>query len=739
VSYSNKILPAAFALAGFAFCHPALSDTVPAAAGLTVSVNSTANSYSLQSANPAWSFSGTVDGSMTHVSRESGRDPIGAYSETSFQWDDGHPFVGTIRVYTGQSVALFSIKSTDVLAGPTPDFPSFNTIPSNLKTLSFRDSNFSPHEFSLAQTSTPWILFDGSADTAVLSPASDFIVSQMHGGLDTTIGSGIQPTIASLPVGFTHLTLLTVGVGIETTIHHWGDALTALSGKPEPSDDSDLMLKYLGYWTDNGAVYYYNYDFNKGYTGTLLAVKDEFKSENIPLKYFQLDSWWYQKTRTSPNGRVGGPKNAKLPDGNWNAYGGTLDYSASPALFPQGLKKFDDDLGVPIAVHGRWIDPTSPYHAQYQISGIAPIDPRYWDDRAKYLADSGVFCYEQDWLIDLYQYSPEMATDLTVGNAFTDNMARAAKANGETLQYCMATPRFFLQGSRYDNLTTIRTSDDYFVRERWNNFFYTSIFANALHIRPWTDVLMSAELGNIAIATLSSGPVGIGDKMGTESIPNIMKSIRGDGAIIKPDAPLLPTDSSILNDDVNAHLPLVASTYTDNGQKTVYVFAFTRTGDSSAVSFTPSSLGLSGKVYVTALSGASKEQDSSDPFADTLDADGWALYSVAPVGKSGIAFLGDANKFVGTGRQRITSIVDKPSGLTVQVVLSLEESSTTLAGYSETAPKVSVSAGTAGPVDFNAQSGYFTVTITKPASLLLLPLGADALTRLTAVFTLGRR
>jgi len=701
-----------------------------------VALDASTGGYTVSVDKPSWTFAGSVGSALSNVQTTRGQDTVGKYSETSFQWSDTHPYIGSIRYYPDRASFVFSITSSDALTGPTPDFPSFSSFPARLLHLSYSDGAFSPHTFSLTKTSTPWFLFDDQGNTFGLSPASDFIVSQMHGDGTDAIASGLQPQVAALPAGFTHRVVLTVGQGIESTIHQWGGVLTALSSKPEPNDQDDPMLKYFGYWTDNGATYYYNYDLDKGYMGTLLAVQDEYKKDNIPLHYLQLDSWWYQKTRMSPEGKMGGPKNAKLPEGTWNAYGGTLDYSASPDLFPQGLKSFQQQVDLPIAVHGRWIDATSPYHAQYKISGVAPVDPKYWDGRAKYLADSGVICYEQDWLSAIYPNSPEMASNIDTGAAFTDNMARATKANHETMQYCMATPRFFLQGSKYDNLTTIRTSDDRFDRSKWNHFIYTSVLADSLNIRPWVDTFMSSELGNIIIATLSTGPVGVGDQIGLESVPNIMKVIRPDGVIVKPDVPLLPTDASIENDAAKVHLPLVASTYTNNGVRTAYVFVCTRTGDSSDVNFTPSSLGLTGQVYVTNLAGTAKKQDASAPFTDTLDTTGWNYYSVAPIGRSGIAFLGDAGKFVGTGRTRITSIIDAPNQLTAQVAfLESRESSFTLQGYSDKAPTVKATGGFAGPVQFDPATGHFTATITglvinRPAAASL-----DTVTPITVVFS----
>jgi hypothetical protein len=84
---------------------------------------------------------------------------------------------------------------------------------------------------------------------------------------------------------------------------------------------------------------------------------------------------------------------------------------------------------------------------------------------------------------------------------------------------------------------------------------------------------------------------------------------------------------------------------------------------------------------------------------------------VSPVGKSGIAFLGDRDKFVGTGRQRIPSLKDSPGKLTVNVVFAEGETAVTLHGYAELAPKVSVEPGRAGAVQFDAATKHFSVEV----------------------------
>ena len=91
-------------------------------------------------------------------------------------------------------------------------------------------------------------------------------------------------------------------------------------------------------------------------------------------------------------------KSAKYPPASWNCYGGLLDYTASPDLFPSGLLAWQRSLGLPLIVHARWVDVDSPYRDRYRITGLAATDPKYWDDRADYLKSQGVVTYVQDWL-----------------------------------------------------------------------------------------------------------------------------------------------------------------------------------------------------------------------------------------------------------------------------------------------------------------------------------------------------
>ena len=92
-------------------------------------------------------------------------------------------------------------------------------------------------------------------------------------GPNGELSSGISPDIATLPPGFEHRTLLVVEKGINRAFETWGQALTALGGKTRPANDADVSLNKIGYWTDNGAAYYYHMADSMTYEQTLGAVK----------------------------------------------------------------------------------------------------------------------------------------------------------------------------------------------------------------------------------------------------------------------------------------------------------------------------------------------------------------------------------------------------------------------------------------------------------------------------------
>ena len=199
---------------------------------------------------------------------------------------------------------------------------------------------------------------------------------------------------------------------------------------------------------------------------------------------------------------------------------------------------------------------------------------------------------------------------------------------------------------------------------------------------------------------------GASDAIGTANVRNLQRVARADGVIVKPDAPLVPTDSTYINEAANGAVPMVAYTYSD---RAVYVIALKRANATTAT-FTPAETGMSGRVYAYDWrSRSGSVVDASAPMRLDLSQD-WVHLVLAPIGGSGIAIVGDTGKFAPRGRARIASIVDRENAVSVEVTFAEGEKSVTLTGYSRVAPIAS-----AGSVSWNGATGQFELVVTPAA------------------------
>jgi hypothetical protein len=705
-------------------------------AGLSLTTDASTGSFQITATDPKWSVGGTTGKPWSDIKNDQGDDKIGHYSATHFQWNDGGKRTGTIRLYAKQNLVLFQERFEDAVTGSPSAFPVLSKLPANLMAFRYGESDhLRPETFHLKdkadeQYGGPVALFDERANTMIVSPASSFMIAMISGDLQTGIASGLNRTLTGVPAGYEHQTLLAIGKGINKTWTIWGNGLTALYAKQCPANDADTGLKYLGFWTDNGSHYYYNFDLDKGYAGTLFAVRDYFQQHQIPVHYMQLDSWWYPKTFDSVQKKEANKARAKdprLPAGSWNRYGGLLEFSGAKELFPDGLGAFQKQLAMPLVLHNRWIDPTSEYHNSYKISGIAAVDPKWWDKICSDIAGWGAMTYEQDWNNWIYLKSPELSNTTWAGEAYMDGMANACHANNLTMQYCMVMPRFLMQGgAKYKNLTTVRVSGDRLDRGKWHEFLYGSAMAGALGVWPWTDNYRSTETANILISTLSAGMVGISDKVGEEDTENIFRAVRADGVIVKPDVPLVPVDASYIAEahadgdggkDV-APMAVVCETHSGtDAQSADYVFAFTREAKNpqdTPWSVDPAALTVTGPAAAYDFTAATAQKiDQQHPLAGKLSkSHDWTYQVVVPIQASGIALIGDIGKFVTRGRQRIASVVDDGQKLTTVLSLAKGESSITLAAYAPWALAAEVEGGAVSSAKYDVERKIETISIT---------------------------
>ena len=240
---------------------------------------------------------------------------------------------------------------------------------------------------------------------------------------------GLQCGISSVPYGFAHGTALVAG--LLGTHELLGDLMRQRYNRPTASTDVDASLSHLGYWTDNGAAYYYRKEANKIYADTLCDVKSDAERRGPPYRYFQLDSFWYLKGSSLNNSNC------------TSAESGLVEWKACVDDFPEGITEFQHLLGLPIVPHShsRWFAPGCVYRDLMPFivdqSGSIPANPynffNYFLSNAK--ENWNLAVCEQDWVGKIYETSTSLQTTLKAEQEYFQEMGQAAEASGVSVAY----------------------------------------------------------------------------------------------------------------------------------------------------------------------------------------------------------------------------------------------------------------------------------------------------------------
>jgi hypothetical protein len=235
---------------------------------------------------------------------------------------------------------------------------------------------------------------------------------------------------------------------------------------------------------------------------------------------------------------------------------------------------------------------------------------------------------------------------------------------------------------------------------------------------------------NIILALLFAGPLGVGYALDNIQFDKLLKAVRPDGVIVKPNVTIVPMDKSYQADLQGGTPPMLAYAQTFHNIGPVsYIFAYSRDpANPATISINPSQLGIAGPMYVYDvlrnmghLSGLPERvRGRSEPFTTTVDFNG-SYYVAVPIGPSGIAFLGDKDKWVSLGKKRIKNVTDN-GVLTVDVEFAAGEQSVTLQGYSVVNPAI-LASDTAASLTYDPAARLFEIVV---------PAGTDS----TASFTL---
>ncbi|XP_048245143.1 uncharacterized protein LOC124119103 isoform X1 [Haliotis rufescens] len=433
-------------------------------------------------------------------------------------------------------------------------------------------------DYNQGITDGPLAIFDKNqtATTFVISPASKFMIASMwHKSVLNVQGAahwGLLGSVDDVPQDFEMMTIAYCGgQGINKALEDWGTFLQHYYGRDDRYVKSDLTVNYIGYWTDNGAYYYYNTVPGKNYEDTMLDIVSYFPQTGIPFKYIQYDSWWYFKG---------------LGDG-------VKTWVGRPDVFPHGMQWVYNKTGLPVSAHNKFWSGDTTYAKQnggkynFIIEGsrAVPDDQTFWDDLLKSGREWGLITYEQDWLNHEFVNVKALQTNVSLGERWLKQMGQAGIDNNVTIQYCMSNSRHILQALEIPSVTQARVSMDYHPGlEQWK-IGVSSIFAHAMGIRPYKDTFWTTRyqpgnkyIGgtsepntelNALIATLSTGPVGPGDMIGAFNASIIMKSVNADGKILKPSKPATAIDNQIrrlaFGADFNGPSGEVYTTYSDFG------------------------------------------------------------------------------------------------------------------------------------------------------------------------------
>ncbi len=419
---------------------------------------------------------------------------------------------------------------------------SYPAIPVDSKythVLNFMVSPFLPPLHEPIASQGPLILYSDQNEVLVFSPMDHFFVSLIW--FDSgAIHYGLQGMVREVPKGFTHRFLLVEGTGVAATLEYWGDLLLADRGRSRTDRYADVGLSYLGYWTDNGAAYYYATEPGMNADETLCAVKADAVERGIPYRYMQIDSWWYYKEP--------GPLPI-IP----SLTGGLLSWKPMPDVFPQGLASFRERIDLPLIAHNKWFAQTTPYREHYEFvdgNGLCvPTGRGVYDEFVAQARSWGIVTYEQDWLVTQYLGTPWLLESVDHADTWMTNLHGAVADGGLTMQLCMASAGHLMDTLDRPAVTTVRTSVDYQAgiskESFWPMFHTVSLLAWAVGVLPFKDTFRSAEPygeQEALISILSAGMVGPSDKIGRAAVEILGRTCRSDGLLLKPDRPAAPID-----------------------------------------------------------------------------------------------------------------------------------------------------------------------------------------------------
>lgn len=401
---------------------------------------------------------------------------------------------------------------------------------------------------------------------------------------------GTSGRIASIPPGFGQSFLLYQGSGsgITATLDEWGSLMQASRQGSTRSAVPDVTLEKIGYQTDNGAMYCFCTSNNC--SRVLIEEKEYLELIGIPIGYLS-----FQGAGTSS----GRGKAAPWCVETWGVDGGQ-----DPNHYPLDVKRLQEALNVPLQLYAPYFCPNSTYFgggeggntaedamkkpwksvssntslpscASFDFVTVAPSDSKaffaWFLKRGK---AAGMGSFESDFMNQNVNCVNDFIQSATATDQWMSGMADAALDLDIPIQWCYATPNEVMASVEFPAVTNFRVSFDFCYGQSFNigessllvwamgkapnkdTLWTTANGKTSIPGCPWTDDHEGpgAEL-HVALALLSTGPVGISDAIGMTNSSLLSRAIATDGTLLQPMKPVTAVDSSFLLDSkLNGYL-----------------------------------------------------------------------------------------------------------------------------------------------------------------------------------------
>jgi hypothetical protein len=660
-----------------------------------------------------------------------GRDALGAYRAAELIWSDLPLQLRTsVRAYVERPLLVFRLSAPNGLANggsgqfavPGVAWPHFAprarqaggvadatssyghqwcefALPvfGNADGAGFR---FAPHRPAVVQ---PLMLIAPDGRTVLLAPLDSFheqiiAVPQDDDRLDDGLRCGWHGDLAEAPPGFATELAVWAAASPRSALDAWIGWLREVNAHQRPSRYADVGLARLSYWTDNGAYYYYRTEPDADYLTTLERAVDDCEARGVPIGLVQIDSWFYPHEHLRPVSAQGAPL---VPPSGMMAWEPRAD------LFPHGWPDLQRRLGHrPLAFHSRHFSRRSPYFERFAAWSDGDYAHPQVGDLFEHMlgraAEWGALTYEQDWMVESFFGVRDLRAVAGRARAWQEQLDHAAAMHGLTLQFCMSTPPDFLQTLSLQRLTSIRTSGDYrYLFDNglnWVWFLHTNALARALGLNAFKDVFLSdraaepyAEIEAL-LAALSTGPVGIGDRIGAADRDLIMRTCRADGVLVKPDAPLAAFDHCFRASTYAGARLLMGETYSQHpAGRWVYVVALhaSHVREPLTERCALAQLGAqrpSGPVLAYNWRAGDFMRIERDGGWDvTLAWQDWELWILCPLLPGDRAVFGDVCRYAAVGDRRIGRIEAAADAISFDV-FGPAQSAVHVQGYAPTAP-----------------------------------------------------